>query len=116
MAEPRPLEIHVLEENGEIMPGFRFEAALFFLKEGKRVARAGWNGKGMWLIYIPSWSPACDEDHRLFDSLDEALVDNGEEKFTANSFVAMKTADEKLVPWLCSQTDMLAYDWEIVTD
>lgn len=31
-------------------------------------------------------------------------------------FIAMKTADDKLVPWLASQTDMLADDWVIVED
>jgi hypothetical protein len=29
-------------------------------------------------------------------------------------YVYMKTADDKLVPWLCSQTDLLALDWEVV--
>ena len=29
-------------------------------------------------------------------------------------FIAMKTADDKIVPWLCSQTDMLANDWQVV--
>lgn len=63
-----------------------FGIALELLKKGVKVAREGWNGKGMWLrIVIP-------------DKVD----------------IGMETADNKLVPWLASQTDMLAEDWVIV--
>ena len=67
------------------------------LKNGRRVARKGWNGKNMWLVLFEG-SPA--EGDFVFERL---------------PYVAMKTADEKLVPWLCSQTDLLAEDWVDVT-
>jgi hypothetical protein len=70
----------------------QFEAALTKLKRGERVARAGWNGKNMWIAL---------------------QVPDGNSKMTS-PYVFMKTADGKLVPWLCSQTDMLASDWEAV--
>ena len=73
-----------------------FGQALEALKEGKRVARSGWNGKGMY-IYLA--------DGKL---LTEAI---GEGVFTDTT--TMKTADNKFVPWLASQADMLAEDWEI---
>jgi len=62
------------------------------LKRGGKVQRAGWNGKGMWL------------------ELQEP--DNGS-KMTL-PYVYMYTAQGDLVPWLCSQTDLLANDWSVV--
>lgn len=62
------------------------------LQEGKRVARSGWNGRGMWLgLRVP-------------DANSEMGL----------PYVYMKTALGPLVPWLCSQTDLLASDWELV--
>lgn len=81
---------------------FDFSDALYFLKhESVKVARQGWNGKGMFLTYIDEWG---------------AGVTNPAD-FTGTSvspFIAMKTEDNKLVPWLASQTDLLAVDWVIV--
>jgi len=58
---------------------------------GQRVCRRGWNGKNMWLgLQRP------DVDSRM-----------------SLPYVYMKTADNHLVPWLCSQTDLLAEDWEL---
>lgn len=72
-----------------------FGHALVALQEGKRVARAGWNGKGMWLFWVEAWN--CQE-----------------ERYSNCPFTAMKTSDNKIVPWLCSLTDMAANDWQIV--
>lgn len=68
------------------------------LQHGNRVARQGWNGKGMFLVYVQT------RDFRESDS----MVD-----FIHQPFVAMKTADDKVVPWLCSQSDLLARDWTL---
>jgi hypothetical protein len=59
--------------------------------EGAKVRRAGWNGKGMWV----------------------ALQTPDKHSKMSLPYVYMKTADDKLVPWLCSQTDLLAGDWEL---
>lgn len=75
-----------------------FGLALDALKEGLRIARAGWNGKGMWLTLIPAGG-----DLRL-----------GEGQFPILPWIGMKTADDKFVPWLASQTDVLASDWVVV--
>ncbi len=66
-----------------------FGYALDMLKAGNRVARLGWNGKGMWLALQPA-----DESNRM-----------------TLPYIYMKTADDQLVPWLASQTDLLASDW-----
>jgi hypothetical protein len=73
-------------------------SAVASLKDGQRVARAGWNGKGMWLELVPP--ERCQ------------VVTYAE--FPMLPWVGMKTADG-FVPWLCSQTDLLATDWELVT-
>ncbi len=66
--------------------------ALSLLRSGQKVARNGWNGKGLWLkLQVP-------DDHS---------------KMTL-PYVYMRTAQGDLVPWLCSQTDLLATDWNEV--
>lgn len=68
---------------------FDFGWAIIEMRCGSRVSRQGWNGKGMWVgLQLP------DEHSKM-----------------TLPYIYMKTADEKLVPWLASQTDMLAEDW-----
>lgn len=69
-----------------------FGKALNLLKDGARIARSGWNGKGMWLGLQ---SPAPSSKMTL-------------------PYIYMSTADRHLVPWLASQTDILSEDWEVV--
>jgi hypothetical protein len=76
-----------------------FEWALEMLRCGRRIRRPGWNGRGMYLLLVEYWNIVGDEQ---LSELPKA------------PFVAMKTADDKVVPWLCSQTDLLADDWETV--
>ena len=78
-----------------------FGNAIEALKEGKRVARAGWNGKGMWLAYVSA--EAYDVGTKTMVGADALLP-----------WIGLKTADGKFVPWLASQTDVLAEDWEVV--
>jgi hypothetical protein len=77
--------------------GFSFDSALIHLKHGDRVVRAGWNGKGMFLFLISSWT----------------YTDGKQDNYLNLPFIAMKTADDKVVPWLASQSDTLADDWEV---
>lgn len=88
---------------------FDFSAALHALKDGRRVARAGWNGKGMWLKLVPAES--YDVGCRVI--LDEGAQANDPNTPALLPWIGMKTADNKFVPWLASQTDMLAEDWTI---
>ena|SRR5688500_18975160 len=77
-----------------------FDFAIRALKNGKRVAREGWNGKSMWLR-IPG--PYIVKNGNGVDSI-----------HTSMSFIEMRTAQGQFVPWLASQTDMLAEDWQLV--
>lgn len=87
-----------------------FGDAIHFLKQGKKVARAGWNGKGMWLELVLSIHdiPNTGTTHPVYRL---TAGDNGP---TALPWIGMKTADNKFVPWLASQTDMLAEDWMVL--
>lgn len=82
-----------------------FGAAIEALKAGKAVARTGWNGKGMFLFLVKGGDMASSVKYGFGQY-------EGEPEWI--SFIAMKTADNKLVPWLVSQTDVLAEDWQIV--
>lgn len=61
------------------------------MRDGQCVRRTGWNGKGMHLLL---------------------QVPDAGSKMTL-PYVYMKTVDDNLVPWLCSQSDLLATDWEV---
>jgi len=92
--------------------GMTFGMAIEAMKQGAKVARRGWNGKGMYLWLLPAASVKaewCKEPH-----LKTLAEQNGGEVECLGS-VRMKTADDKvLTGWLASQTDMLAEDWQIV--
>lgn len=102
-----------------------FGAALEALKVGSIAQRAGWNGKGMYLVLVHGHVPAdgtaepfrASPDWKLDVDPDSgvALVDRDYEgeALPLRSFIAMRTADATLVPWLASQSDMLAEDWTI---
>ena len=90
---------------GEVLINATFSEALEVLKSGKRVQRAGWNGKGMWIALVPA--------DKWFTSIGpSAATVPGAHRLP---WIAMKTADDGLVPWLASQTDILAEDWSEVT-
>lgn len=84
-----------------------FGKAIECLKQGKKVAREGWNGKGMFLYYVPANKYPATTDIGKSISDDNGLVDYG-------AYIAMKTAQGNVVPWLASQTDVLAEDWKVL--
>ena len=84
---------------GEVLPK---------LKSGKKVAREGWNGKGMFLFLV--------KGETVIEAINDCYGDpnryeKGEPSMPVVDAIYMKTADNKLVPWLASQTDILAEDW-----
>ena len=86
--------------------GFCFSEALYRLKHGQKVARKGWNGKGMFLFLADNIEFHTDADLSCVRHLE------GELTLPA---IVMKTADDQFcVGWLASQTDLLADDWQIV--
>ena len=85
--------------------GLSFGLALEAAKKGMRIARAGWNGKGMYVFLID-----------VADLPTNAALSGLEGKdVTVRDCFAMKCADDSICPgWLASQSDMLADDWMIV--
>lgn len=74
--------------------GYDFSLALSLMKDGCKVQREGWNGKGMWIaIQQP------DRNSKM-----------------SLPYIYMKTADEQLVPWLASQTDLMSCDWGVYVE
>lgn len=69
-----------------------FGIALQLLDSGRKVTRAGWNGRGMWI---------------------ELQRPDAHSKMT-RPYLFMSTVDGDLVPWVASQTDLLASDWQVV--
>lgn len=69
-----------------------FGEALEAIKKGGLVSRSGWNGKNMWItLQVP-------DNHSKM----------------RRPYIYMKPVDDELVPWVASQTDLLAEDWFIV--
>lgn len=89
-----------------------FGEAIEALKQGKKVAREGWNGKGMFLWLKPATTIKSDW---CKDPILKSIVDANGGETEALGTICMKTADGKvLTGWLASQTDMLLEDWIIV--
>lgn len=91
-----------------------FGDALTMLKAGYRVARIGWNGKGMWLSLSPG-SKALPAERFWSPHNRKHAEENGPTDVLP--CITMKTATgEILMGWLASQTDMLAEDWVVLGD
>lgn len=102
------------------MDTFDFGEAIRALKQGRQVARKGWNGKDMWL------SLSTSQDNFLVSARSvpaEGFWSENNANFarenggyaTVLPCITMKTAtNEILMGWLASQTDMLAEDWVLV--
>ena len=86
-----------------------FSDALYWVKRGELLARKGWNGKNMFIFLVPG---------SVFQVNRAPLLGIYPEGTTINyhGHIDMKTADGMIVPWLASQTDLLAEDWGIVSD
>lgn len=84
---------------------FNFGVALNLMKDGLKVRRAGWNGKGMFIFLADSIEFHTDANLQCVSHLEGELVQPA---------IVMKTAENKFcVGWLANQTDMLAADWEL---
>lgn len=84
-----------------------FGNALECLKAGAKVARSGWNGKGMFLFLVPGSTFTVNRPPLL------GIYPEGTQ-INYQPHIDMKTAQDTVVPWLASQGDVLADDWEII--
>jgi hypothetical protein len=89
---------------------FGIGEAVKAMRDGKRVCRTGWNGKGLWLVLIRGsvWNMDRETDLKL------SRQDGREGGYEWRSdFVALRAVGGGLVPWNCSQDDLLATDWQV---
>ncbi|MBQ9740694.1 MAG: DUF2829 domain-containing protein [Kiritimatiellae bacterium] len=92
--------------------GMTFGMAIEAMKLGKKVARAGWNGKGMYVWIMPG---STVKDCKTITDPHLKAIDEAEGEIRFLGSVRMRTATgDVLTGWLASQTDMLSDDWQIV--
>lgn len=80
-----------------------FSQALEFAKQGHRISREGWNGKGMFVFMV--------NGDAIKQAVHEHYGDPATEAYDVRDFLMMFTAQHDLVPWVASQSDILADDW-----
>lgn len=85
---------------------YGFGEAVERIKNGERMARSGWNGKGQYIYYVPAaeYEPYTDVAIKEFHTC----------RVPYRAYIAIKTAQGDVVPWVASQTDILAEDWYVV--
>ena len=107
-----PLDSEKLEacDQPEIrLKDMAFGSAITAMKDGHHVARSGWNGKGMFLYYVPENKyPASRNEHGTMVGVFE------DDMVPYREYIALKTVDNQVVPWAPSISDALAEDWQIV--
>lgn len=84
-----------------------FSQALEQIKQDQCVARSNWNGKNMFIFLVNGSTFKVNRAPLL------GIFPEGTE-INYHPHIDMRTVDGTIVPWLCSQTDMLAEDWEVV--
>lgn len=116
--------VDVFEKSYRPTEALTFGLAIEALKAGKKVSRAGWNGKGMWLSLSPGRDIYPDEfwsENARQYAHEKAAQTEVDGKVTTEVLptILMKTINAHgreaiLMGWLASQTDMLSEDWRIV--
>lgn len=90
--------------------------AVYSMRHGDKVRRSGWNGKGMFIVFmsrlqLPPYNTQGTE-RKVNDRTAKWI---GEDRpLDSQPYIAMWTAQKQWQPgWLCSQADLLATDWEV---
>lgn len=84
-----------------------FGLALNACKNGKKIARSGWNGKGMFVYLVPKNSYPVQTGAAKSYFGEGCLV-------PYNAYMAIKNVDETVSTWVPSVNDCLAEDWEVL--
>ena len=87
-----------------------FEEALSSLKLGRKIERSGWNGKGMFIVLQKGYPDGIPINKNTAEAT--GIAEGTVCRFLP--YIMMKTADGAFVPWLASQTDILAEDWKVI--
>lgn len=84
-----------------------FGDALRAIKAGKRIRRLGWNGKGMFVYYVPAASYPVQTDAAKKHYGENAMV-------PYNPYMAIRNVDNTVSTWVPSVNDCLSTDWLIL--
>lgn len=95
-----------------VVPYTDFGWALAALRQGLKVARRGWNGIGMWVVLQKGYPAGIPMNKNTAEATGIPEGTN----CVFRPYLMMKAADGSFVPWLASQSDMLAEDWGIVEE
>lgn len=76
-----------------------FGMALSRLRAGQKLQRAGWNGKGLYIRYVPQNGITLEHLQLVYP-----VPGDGSGPYPQGA----------VVPWAPSQTDVLANDWKVV--
>lgn len=90
---------------------YQFEQALIWLRGGRKILRRGWNGKGMFIFYVPETITQIGDTHST-----EKLVGvygTGTD-ITIASRIDMRYANGKIGPWQATHEDILGNDWMLL--
>jgi hypothetical protein len=87
-----------------------FGDALRHLRVGRRLARTGWNGKGMFIVLQAGYPDGIPINANTAQAT--GIAQGTVCRF--RPYLMMFTADGEFVPWVASQTDILADDWQVV--
>lgn len=105
----------VYDRDYQPIDGMSFGHAIHALKAGHRVARAGWNGKGMWLSLSGIVGGIFVKAENFWSRHNAAFAaENGGEAKVLPAITMKNARGEIVMGWLASQEDMLAEDWAIV--
>jgi hypothetical protein len=87
-----------------------FGQALAAVKAGSKIARQGWNGKNMFVVFQPGYPDgiAINRNTAEATGIPEGTV------CSFRPYLMMRTVDGEFVPWVASQSDLLADDWQAV--
>lgn len=84
-----------------------FGEALKLCKNGYKITREGWNGKDMFVVYQAGYPEGIAINKNTAEALGKPEGTN----IKFQPYLMMYTAQENCVPWLASQSDILAEDW-----
>ena len=102
----------VFERAYRVTEGMTFGLAIEALKQGSKVARSGWNGKGMWLVLVPGTKAVNFTEGSPYM---KAGLTHGEILPHIDMYTVNAEGRRAMLPgWIASQTDMLAEDGVVI--
>lgn len=90
--------------------GLTFGQAIEAIKDGKKIARNGWNGKGMFVYLVPEAKYPAERNP--LGTMQEHADENGLVNY--NAYMAIKNVNDTVSTWVPSVNDCLAEDWFVL--